>query len=97
MSKITIWGRKSSVNAPVFWCLDELILHITGLMQYLPMAWSPQPIFGNEPDGEGASLLDAEGLVIFEAGAILRYLATQYAAALFWPKAPAALGLVEKE
>ena len=61
------------------------------------MAWSPQPAFLEmNPNGKVPVLVDADGPAIFEAGAILRYLATQYAAAPFWPDSPAARAVVDK-
>ena len=48
------------------------------------------------PYGKVPLLVDGDSPAIFEAGAILRYLATQYASAPFWPDTPAARAVVDK-
>ena len=98
VSKITIWGRKSSVNVQsVLWCLDELDLAYSRIDAGFTYGVVTTPAFLEmNPNGKVPVLIDGDGTAIFEAGAILRYLATQYAIGPFWPAAPAARAAVDK-
>ena len=98
MSKIIIWGRKSSVNVQsVLWCLEELDLSFSRIDAGFTYGVVTTPVFLKmNPNGKVPVLIDGDGPAIFEAGAILRYLATQYAVGPFWPKAPAARAAVDK-
>ena len=90
MSQITVWGRKSSVNVQsVLWCLEELDLVFNRIDAGHTYGIVNTPAFLQmNPNGKVPVLIDGDGPAIFEAGAILRYLATQYAVGLFWPKTP---------
>ena len=86
-SAIKIWGRLSSSNVQaVLWCLAELHLpferinagYIHGVVD------SPEYLAMN-PNGLVPTLIDGDGPPLFETGAILRYLAGQYAPESFWP------------
>ena len=86
-SAIKIWGRLSSSNVQaVLWCLAELNLpferinagYIHGVVD------SPEYLAMN-PNGLVPTLIDGDGPPLFETGAILRYLASQYAPESFWP------------
>ena len=92
MRQITVWGRKSSVNVQsVLWCLEELGLAYNSIDAGFTYGVVTTPAFlAINPNGKVPVLVDGDGPAIFEAGAILRYLATQYAAAPFWPAGPAA-------
>ena len=98
MSKIAIWGRKSSVNVQsVLWCLDELDLTYQRIdAGFTYGVVTSADFLAMNPNGKVPVLIDADGPAIFEAGAILRYLATQYAVAPFWPEAPLARAVVDK-
>ena len=98
MSQITVWGRKSSVNVQsVLWCLEELGLDYRRKNAGLAYGVVTTPAFLEmNPNGKVPVLVDGDGPAIFEAGAILRYLATQYAAAPFWPDSPAERAVVDK-
>lgn len=98
VGKITIWGRKSSVNVQsVLWCLEELDLAFSRIDAGFTYGLVNTPAFLQmNPNGKVPVLIDGDGLAIFEAGAILRYLATQYAVGPFWPEAPAARAAVDK-
>ena len=98
VSKITIWGRKSSVNVQsVLWCLEELDLAYRRIDAGFTYGVVTTPAFLEmNPNGKVPVLIDGDGPAIFEAGAILRYLATQYAVGPFWPEAPAARATVDK-
>ena len=86
-SAIKIWGRLSSSNVQaVLWCLAELNLpferinagYIHGVVD------SPEYLAMN-PNGLVPTLTDGDEPPLFETGAILRYLAGQYAPESFWP------------
>lgn len=84
---LTIWGRKSSSNVQaVMWCIAELKLPVnridagfnygvTGSEEYLSM----------NPNGTVPTLQDGGNPPVWESGAILRYLARNYASPPFWP------------
>ena len=98
VNKITIWGRKSSVNVQsVLWCLEELDLAYIRIDAGFTYGVVTTPVFLEmNPNGKVPVLIDGDGPAIFESGAILRYLATQYAVGPFWPEAPAARATVDK-
>tara|TARA_B100000989_G_scaffold276320_1_gene236521 strand:+ start:375 stop:1031 length:657 start_codon:yes stop_codon:yes gene_type:complete len=98
LGKITIWGRKSSVNVQsVLWCLEELNLAFSRIDAGFTYGVVTTPAFLQmNPNGKVPVLIDGDSPAIFEAGAILRYLATQYAVGPFWPVAPAARAAVDK-
>ena len=98
MSKIIIWGRKSSVNVQsVLWCLEELDLVFNRVDAGHTYGVVTTPAFLQmNPNGKVPVLIDGDGPAIFESGAILRYLATQYGAGPFWPDAPPARAVVDK-
>ena len=98
VSEITIWGRKSSVNVQsVLWCLEELNLVYSRIDAGFTYGVVTTPVFLEmNPNGKVPVIIDGDGPAIFEAGAILRYLATQYAVGPFWPEAPGARAAVDK-
>ena len=98
MSQITVWGRKSSVNVQsVLWCLEELGLAYSRIDAGFTYGVVTTAAFLEmNPNGKVPVLIDGDSPAIFEAGAILRYLATQYASAPFWPDTPAARAVVDK-
>ena len=98
MSQIIVWGRKSSVNVQsVLWCLEELGLDYRRKNAGLAYGVVTTPAFLEmNPNGKVPVLVDGDGPAIFEAGAILRYLATQYAVGPFWPDTPAERAVVDK-
>ena len=98
MNKITIWGRKSSVNVQaVLWCLEELDLAYSRIDAGFTYGVVNTPAFLEmNPNGKVPVLMDGDGPAIFESGAILRYLATQYAVGPFWPDAPSPRASTDK-
>ncbi|MBS0409560.1 MAG: glutathione S-transferase [Proteobacteria bacterium] len=86
---MTVWGRLSSINVQkVTWALDEIAL-----------AWSHRPAGGDfglletpefrtlNPHGK-VPVIDDDGAVVWESGAILRYLCAAYSEGVLWPAAP---------
>ena len=98
MKKITIWGRKSSVNVQsVLWCLDELDRTFDQIdAGFTYGVVDTADFLAMNPNGKVPVLIDGDGPAIFEAGAILRYLSTQYGASPFWPESPAGRAVVDK-
>jgi len=98
MGKITVWGRRSSSNVQsVLWCLEELGLTYSRVDAGFTYGVVDTPDFlAMNPNGKIPVLTDGDALPIFEAGAILRYLAGQYGKAPFWPESPAARAVVDK-
>ena len=98
VSKITIWGRRSSVNVQSFcWCFEELSLACHRIDAGFTYGVVATPAFlGMNPNGKVPILIDGDGPAIFEAGAILPYLATRCAVGPLWRKAPAARATLDK-
>lgn len=95
---LKVWGRISSSNVQaVLWCINELGLEYTrvdaGLMygvvntdEYLSM----------NPNGTVPTIRDGDMPALWESGAIVRYLSSQYADETFWPSDPAARATVDQ-
>lgn len=98
MNKIIIWGRRSSVNVQsVLWCLEELGLAYDRIDAGFTYGLVNTDEFRQmNPNGKVPVITDGDSAPIFEAGAILRYLATQYGTAPFWPESPAERAVVDK-
>ena len=98
VSNIKIWGRKSSVNVQsVLWCLEELDLAYSRIDAGFTYGVVTTPAFLEmNPNGKVPVLIDGNSQALFESGAILRYLATQYATGPFWPAAPALRAVTDK-
>jgi glutathione S-transferase len=98
VSNITIWGRRSSVNVQsVLWCLEELGLAYDRIDAGFTFGVVNTDEFRQmNPNGKVPVIVDGESVPIFEAGAIIRYLATQYGTAPFWPGPPAERAMVDK-
>jgi glutathione S-transferase len=84
---LTVWGRKSSSNVQaLMWCIGELNLpferidagftyEVVDTDEYLAM----------NPNGTVPTIQDDSNPPLWETGAILRYLASEYAPESFWP------------
>ncbi|MEF2553781.1 glutathione S-transferase family protein [Aurantimonas sp. A2-1-M11] len=95
---LTVWGRKNSSNVQVvMWCIAELGLdyrrHDVGHRH----GGNDTPEFlAMNPNGLVPVLRDGDDEPLFESAAILRYLASRYADAPFWPKDPSARAQIDK-
>ncbi|ANN71593.1 glutathione S-transferase family protein [Bordetella bronchialis] len=84
---LTIWGRRTSSNVQaLMWCVGELGLpyrrHDIGHRH----GGNDTPAFlAMNPNGTVPVLRDGDDEPLWETGAVLRYLATRYAEAAFWP------------
>lgn len=95
---LTIWGRKTSSNVQaLMWCVGELSLpydrhdlgHRFGGLD------TPEFLALN-PNGTIPILQDGKGPVLWETGAILRYLADAYGDDHFWPQDRARRAEIDK-
>lgn len=94
---IRVWGRKTSSNVQaLMWGLAELGLEVAERVDIgHRFGGTDTPEFrAMNPNGTVPVLQDGD-LVIFETGAILRYLAGQYGRAPFWPDDPRERALVD--
>ncbi|MEO1397673.1 MAG: glutathione S-transferase family protein [Pseudomonadota bacterium] len=95
---MTVWGRADSSNVQaVMWTLGELglsaIRHDVGHR----FGGTDTPEFlAMNPNGTVPVFQDADGPVLWESGAILRYLANAYATSPFWPDDPIARADVDR-
>ncbi len=98
MGKITIWGRKSSVNVQlVLWALEELGLDFYRIdAGFIYGVVDSADFCRMNPNGLVPVLIDGDGAPIFESAAILRYLAHCYGDSSFWPENAAARAQVDK-
>lgn len=85
---IKIWGRASSSNVQaVMWAIEELGLscerHDVG---FIYGGNDTAEFLAMNPNGTIPVMQDGENPPIWETGAILRYLSSQYADDIFWPK-----------
>lgn len=85
---ITVWGRKTSSNVQaVMWCIAELGLAHKRLDIGHRFGGTDTDAFGAlNPNRTVPVLQDGTNPPLWETGCILRYLATRYAEADFWPE-----------
>jgi len=85
---IEVWGRKTSSNVQaLMWCIGELGLDYQRYDIGHKYGGNDTPEFlAMNPNGTVPVIRDANGIVIWETGAILRYLAEKYGADAFWPQ-----------
>ena len=95
---LTVWGRKTSSNVQaVMWCIGELKLDVVRHDIGHRYGGNRTPEFlALNPNGLIPVLKDGDGEPIWESGAILRYLASRYASAPFWPQDLGARAQVDK-
>ena len=87
---LQIWGRANSVNVQkVMWAVDELgvehVRHDAGGKA----GGLDTPEFGAMNPHRTIPVIDDDGTVVWDSGAILRYLAAKYGAGTLWPADPA--------
>lgn len=95
---LTIWGRRTSSNVQaLMWCVGELGLPYERHDVGHRYAGTDTPEFlAMNPNGTVPVLCDGEGERLWETGAILRYLASRYGHATFWPTGPMERACVDK-
>jgi len=84
---LTIWGRKTSSNVQaVMWCIGELgLAHMRHDVGHRYGGNDTPEFLAMNPNGLVPVLKDGDGEPLWETGAILRYLASRYGSAPFWP------------
>ena len=84
---ITVLGRVSSSNVQAnLWCLAELGLAFDRIYTGFVYGVTDTPAYLKmNPNGFVPTFVDGENPPLFEAGAILHYLATAYGDDTFWP------------
>ncbi len=87
---ITVWGRQSSSNVQaVMWCIGELDLSHQRIDAGFTYGVVDRPNYlAMNPNGTIPTIQDGTHAPLWESGAILRYLASQYADEIFWPLDP---------
>jgi glutathione S-transferase len=86
---LTIWGNADSVNVQkVLWCCEEIGLefHRVDAGRHFGVVNTPEFLRLN-PNGL-VPTIDDDGFVVWESGAILRYLAAKYSQGQLWPEDP---------
>lgn len=93
---LTLYGRKSSSNVqPVMWMLAELGVECERLDYGHKYGGLDTAEYGAlNPNRRVPTLVDGD-LVLWESGAILRYLAARFASDPFWPDEPKARARVD--
>lgn len=84
---LEIWGRRDSSNVQaLMWCVGELGLRYTRHDVGHRFGGTDTDAFGvMNPNRTVPVIRDKGGPALWETGAILRYLATQYGSEDFWP------------
>lgn len=98
MSRIRVWGRRSSSNVQAtLWCLGDLGLDYERTdAGFIYGVVDTDAYAALNPNRTVPTLIDGDGPPLFESGAILRYLAGQYGDELFWPRDPVVRAQVDK-
>lgn len=84
---LTVWGRKTSSNVQaLMWCIGELNLPVNRIDIGHRFGGNDTADFlAMNPNGTVPVLQDGGNEPLWETGAILRYLASEYGTADFWP------------
>ncbi|MGA0600417.1 glutathione S-transferase family protein [Caulobacter sp. KR2-114] len=87
---LTVWGRLSSINVQkVMWAIAEIGLPHRHVPAGGDHGGLDEPAFrALNPHGK-VPVIEDDGVVVWESGAILRHLARAHAAAGLWPDDPA--------
>lgn len=95
---ITVWGRRSSSNVQaVLWCIAELDIAFTRIDAGFTYGLVASDAYlAMNPNGTVPTIRDGKNLPLWESGAILRYLASQYSPDSFWPKDPVARATIDQ-
>lgn len=95
---LEIWGRTTSSNVQaLLWCVEEIGVTYTRHDVGHRFGGLDTPEFlAMNPNGTIPVLRDQGGPPIWETGAILRYLAMQYATDLLWPFDPIACAQIDR-
>lgn len=87
---LQIWGRANSINVQkVMWTVAELGLEHQRHDVGGKAGGLDTPEFGAMNPHRTIPVIDDDGVVVWESGAIMRYLAAKYGAGGLWPEDPA--------
>lgn len=87
---LQIWGRANSINVQkVMWAIGELGLEHVRHEAGGKAGGLDTPEFGAMNPHRTIPVIDDNGTVVWESGAIIRYLAAKYGAGGLWPEDPA--------
>jgi glutathione S-transferase len=88
---LKIWGNADSVNVQkVLWCCEEAGIAYQRIDAGRHFGVVDTPDFARLNPNRLVPTIDDDGVVVWESGAILRYLAARHAAGTLWPLEPAA-------
>lgn len=95
---LTVWGRATSSNVQaLMWCIGELDLAYERLdFGHIHGGLDTPEFAALNPNRTVPVLRDGDGPILWETGAILRYLAGQYGTDAFWPADPVARANVDR-
>lgn len=95
---ITVWGRRSSSNVQaVMWCIQELGLSYERIdAGFTYGVIETEQYKAMNPNGTVPTIQDGNNPPLWETGAILRYLASQYSTTRFWPDDPCERAIVDQ-
>ena len=87
---LTIWGRRDGSNVmKVMWCIGELGLAHERIDWGGPFGGNDDPDYrAKNPMGRLPTLEDEDGFVLWESGAIVRYLCARHAPGTLSPETP---------
>jgi glutathione S-transferase len=86
---LTIWGNADSVNVQkVLWCCEEIGLEYRRIDAGRHYGVVDTPEFRRLNPNGLVPTIDDDGCVVWESGAILRYLAAAYSPGALWPVDP---------
>jgi len=87
---LKVWGRKSSSNVQaLLWGMEEMSLDYERVDAGFTFGVVHTDAYQQlNPNGKVPTLQDGSNPPLYETGAILRYLANQYASESFWPDDP---------
>jgi glutathione S-transferase len=87
---LKIWGRKNSINVQkVMWAVGEIGLKHERIDAGMAFGRNKEPAYLKmNPNGLVPTIEDGD-LVLWESGAIIRYLAARYGDDSLWPEDPA--------
>jgi len=87
----TVWGRLSSINVQkVMWALDEIDLAYEHRPAGGEHGLLDTPEFRAMNPHGWVPVVDDDGTIVWESGAILRYLCAEHSEGVLWPTSPRA-------
>jgi glutathione S-transferase len=83
---LSVWGRRNSFNVQkVLWALDEIGLAYEHVPAGGDFGLLDTPAFRAMNPHGWAPVIDDDGTVVWESGAILRYLCAEHSHGVLWP------------